>query len=180
MAEHDIEELEESADPGEERASMGPLIVGGLLFATLAGFVVWLLAGSDSPDLAYSRNVQEVMAEPAAFRGQSLRVEGDLRRHSICFREDPCEWRFVLQGDGYEMPVRFPECVVPDTFRDMPGVSVTVQGQLDQSGFVAREVVAKCPSRYDEKTHQMGDEEPAKRADDAAEAIAGTAVPNPC
>jgi len=56
--------------------------------------------------------------------------------------------------NGVEMPVRFAQCVVPDTFRDMPGmdVGVTVEGELQTDGnFEASNVLAKCPSKYEMK-----------------------------
>ncbi len=52
------------------------------------------------------------------------------------------------------MPVRFAECVVPDTFRDEPGadVGVTVEGELQADNtFEATSVLAKCPSKYETK-----------------------------
>ena len=48
------------------------------------------------------------------------------------------------------MPVTFPQCVVPDTFRDGFGIQVTVQGKLNGSGdFLATEVIPRCPSKYE-------------------------------
>ena len=145
------EELQPPTDP-EERAAVGPLLLGGGFFLALAGGVGWLLLGSDSSDVfTYSKFVDEVMDAPGDFAGRDLRVEGDLRSGSLCFQPEPCEWRFVLEKDGRTMPVRFAQCVVPDTFRDMPGVVVTVQGQLGEDGrFEATQVVPRCPSKYEE------------------------------
>jgi cytochrome c-type biogenesis protein CcmE len=121
----------------------------GLVFVALVGVATWLLTGSDNP-FVYSKLVDEVMREPAIFEGRPLRVEGELRQGSIQFREDPCEWRFVLQKQGKEMPVRFPQCVVPDTFRDGTGIQVTVQGELGGDGvFLANQVIPRCPSKYE-------------------------------
>ena len=78
------------------------------------------------------------MNEPDSFEGRHLRVEGELRQGSIQFREEPCEWRFVLHKEDKEMPVRFPQCVVPDTFRDGMGIQVTVQGELGGDGRLPR------------------------------------------
>ena len=55
------------------------------------------------------------------------------------------------------MPVRFAQCVVPDTFRDVPGmdVGVTVEGTLlADNSFEATTVLAKCPSKYEMKERQ--------------------------
>lgn len=134
--------------PTGKRGMSGAVKVG-LVFVVLVGTAAWLLSGSDSP-FVYSKLVNEVMSEPKAFEGRRLRVEGELRQGSIQFREDPCEWRFVLQKDDTEMPVRFPQCVVPDTFRDGMGIQVTVQGELGDDGvFLANQVIPRCPSKYE-------------------------------
>ena len=118
----------------------------------LVGAVGYLIFGSSASDaFVYSKLVNEVMAKPADFKGRELRVEGDLKSGSIKFREDPCEWRFVVQKAGLEMPVEFPQCVVPDTFRDGMGISVVVQGKLNPTGdgFLANQVIPRCPSKYE-------------------------------
>jgi len=54
--------------------------------------------------------------------------------------------------------VRYARCVIPDTFRDVPqgGVTVTIEGALSANGdFEATQVMAKCASKYDPKTHEM-------------------------
>ena len=133
----------------------------GLVFVVLVGASLWLLSGSDNP-FVYSKLVHEVMTEPDSFEGRLLRVEGELRQGSIQFREDPCEWRFVLQQEGKEMPVRFPQCVVPDTFRDGKGLKVTVQGELNDEGvFLANQVIPRCPSKYEmQERMEAGEEMP--------------------
>lgn len=135
----------------------------GSVLTVLAVGVAWLLMGSGANDaFVYSKLVHEVMADPTDFVGREIRVEGDLRQGSVRFREDPCEWRFVLEKESSEMPVRFPQCVVPDTFRDDYGIAVTVQGQLGQDGtFVANQVVPRCPSKYEmEERLEAGEDAP--------------------
>jgi cytochrome c-type biogenesis protein CcmE len=96
-----------------------------------------------------------LLTRPDDFRGRELRVEGDLKPKSIAFREDPCEYRFVLSKEGKEMPVRFPQCIVPDTFKDGVGLQVAVQGKLTTDGyFLANKVIAKCPSKYEMQERQ--------------------------
>ena len=123
----------------------------GIVLTLLVGGVVALLLTSDAGDaFVYSKPVHEVMADPSAFEGRELRVEGDLRRGSVRFREEPCEWQFVLEKEGQAMEVSFPQCVVPDTFRDDFGITVTVQGQIQGDGrFLANQVVPRCPSKYE-------------------------------
>lgn len=140
---------------------LGPVVKIAVIVTLLGGAVAFLLFGSSASDaFVYSKLVHEVMADPVAFKGRELRVEGQLKQGSVQFREEPCEWRFVIEKQGKEMPVQFPQCVVPDTFRDGMGISVTVQGKLasDGAGFVANQVVPRCPSKYEMKQRQKGGE----------------------
>jgi len=138
------------ADAGDPEGSIAWVKIA-VVMGLLGGAVAFLLLGTDGGDaFVYSKLVHEVMADPDAFRGRELRVEGDLRQGSVQFREDPCEWRFVLEKEGQEMPVAFPQCVVPDTFRDTFGIQVTVQGRLEDDGtFLANQVIPRCPSKYE-------------------------------
>ncbi|MGB8332129.1 MAG: cytochrome c maturation protein CcmE [Polyangiales bacterium] len=154
---------QDSASPMEAapRRGIPGVVKVGIVFVILVGAAGWLLSGSDNP-FVYSKLVHEVMSSPGSFEGRRLRVEGELRQGSIQFREDPCEWRFVLQQEGKEMPVRFPQCVVPDTFRDGMGIQVTVQGELGGDGvFLANQVIPRCPSKYEmQQRMEAGEEMP--------------------
>lgn len=122
-----------------------------LVLTLFAGGIVAVVLTTGAGDaMTYSKLVDEVVADPSAFEGRQLRVEGKLQPGSIRFREEPCEWRFVIERNGRSLPVRFPECVVPDTFRDGFGIDVTVRGELDgRGGFLADEVIPRCPSKYE-------------------------------
>jgi cytochrome c-type biogenesis protein CcmE len=135
----------------EPKKGLSAAVKIGIIIALLGGAVALLLVGSSASDaFVYSKLVDEVMNKPDQFAGRELRVEGQLKVGSIKFREDPCEWRFVIEKAGREMPVEFPQCVVPDTFRDGMGISVTVQGKLNgEGGFLANQVVPRCPSKYE-------------------------------
>jgi cytochrome c-type biogenesis protein CcmE len=159
MSEHESRpiaaiELPTAAQSGtadDERGGLSPVVKVAIVFTMLGGALALLLFGSQASDaLVYSKLVDEVLTKPGDFRGRELRVEGDLKQGSIKFREDPCEYRFVLGKPGKEMPVRFPQCIVPDTFKDGVGLKVTVQGKLTNDGyFLANQVIAKCPSKYE-------------------------------
>lgn len=130
---------------------MSPTLKIALVLSLFAGGVVVLLLKSGAGDaMTYSKLVDEVVTHPDRYADRQLRVEGQLEQGSIRFREEPCEWRFVIEKNGRSMPVRFPECVVPDTFRDGFGISVTVQGHLQEDHtFLANEVIPRCPSKYE-------------------------------
>ncbi len=147
------------AEEIDDRRGVPAWLKAGIVFGLLTAGVAFLLFGSSetSDAFAYSKLVDEVMADPAAFTDRELRVEGELKPGSILFREEPsCEWRFVLRKSGREMAVRFPQCVVPDTFRDGMGISVTVQGRIDTEGsFLANQVIPRCPSKYEMQQMQQ-------------------------
>ncbi len=138
-----------AAEDEESRGVPGWALAAGVLGVTGA-LVATLMLTMDDNDVAYSKLVDQVVDDPTSFKDRELRVEGELREGSITFRRKPCEWRFVLEKNGKEMPVQFPQCVVPDTFRDGQGISVTVQGKIDPRGtFHAVHVVPRCPSKYE-------------------------------
>jgi cytochrome c-type biogenesis protein CcmE len=143
----------DSTDGAEPSRRFSPSIKIGLVVALLGGAVAALLSTSASDAFVYSKLVNEVMASPGEFAGRELRVEGMLKPGSHKFREEPCEHRFVIEKQGKELPVAFPQCVVPDTFRDGMGISVVVQGKLTPGGesFLANQVIPRCPSKYEMK-----------------------------
>jgi cytochrome c-type biogenesis protein CcmE len=151
-------------DPrAHKREGLSPLVKIAVVFVVLGGALSLLMFGSGASDaLVYSKLVHEVLNKPDEFRGRELRVEGDLKQGSIQFREQPCEYRFVIGKQGQEMPVRFPQCIVPDTFKDGLGLQVTVQGKLTGEGyFLANKVIAKCPSKYEmQERKQRGEKMP--------------------
>ena len=98
--------------------------------------------------------VDRLVAAKGSLGQRRVRVEGNLVHGSLEKRDQPCEYRFRLAKGGEEVAVRYPQCVVPDTFRDVPGmdVGVTVEGKLGSDGaFDATQVLAKCPSKYEMK-----------------------------
>lgn len=124
-----------------------------LLVALLAmGAGIVALVMSFSGAAVYAKSVDQVLTEGSQLQGRRLRVEGKLVHGSLLRRDTPCEYRFQMEGGGAVMPVRYAQCVVPDTFRDVPGMDldVTVEGTIASDGsFEATQVLAKCPSKYE-------------------------------
>jgi cytochrome c-type biogenesis protein CcmE len=122
-----------------------PLVMVG---AAIIGLV---LSGMEDNGI-YSKPVDQLVKEKAKFAGRPVRAEGTLVHGTLVKRDSPCEYKFTIESQGTEVPVSFKQCVVPDTFRDVPDmpVSVTVEGQLlADNHFEATKVVAKCPSKYE-------------------------------
>ena len=129
------------------------LVVGGGLVALVFSF---------KEAAVYAKNVDQLMSEKARLAGRPVRVEGDLVKGSLVHQDSPCEYRFRMTSGSVQLPVRYGQCVVPDTFRDMPDmdVKVTVEGKLDNAGnFEATQVMAKCPSKYEMREKKQNGEQ---------------------
>lgn len=141
--------------PSRPRARNLGLLAG--LLVMVAGVVTMVLFGFKEAAI-YATPVDQLLASQAKFVGRKVRVEGELVAGTLVKRDQPCEYRFTIHGPSSTLPVRYAQCVIPDTFRDMPGggVQVTIEGTLAQdASFDATLVMAKCTSKYDPKTHEM-------------------------
>ncbi|HQY60114.1 MAG: cytochrome c maturation protein CcmE [Myxococcales bacterium] len=140
----------------------GLLIVIPLVMAA-AAVVGLVFTGMEGKGI-YSKPVDELVKAKGAFKGRAVRAEGNLVHGTLQKREQPCEYRFTIEKNGVQVPVRFAQCVVPDTFRDVPDmdVAVTVEGELlADNSFEATSVLAKCPSKYEMKDRaQKGERMP--------------------
>ena len=132
------------------RRNLGLLLALGVAASLLAALVFT----SFNDAAVYSKSVDQLVASRDKLVGRSVRVDGILVHGSLLRRDYPCEYRFKLIKNGAVLEVRFPQCIVPDTFRDRPEaeVGVTVEGKLSEEGtFEASQIMAKCPSKYEEK-----------------------------
>lgn len=112
----------------------------------------------------YSKGVDELLRERTRLESRTVRVLGMLVSGTLARRSDPCEYRFKMQKNDTELTVYYPQCVVPDTFRDVSGVKVevTAEGQLQPDGtFKASQIMAKCPSKYEMRGKSNQGETPA-------------------
>jgi cytochrome c-type biogenesis protein CcmE len=135
----------------------------GLLAALLVmvGGILILVFTSFEDAAVYAKSVDKVLNDKEQLAGRNLRIQGTLISGTLKRRDEPCEYRFSITDQGGKtLPVRYAQCIVPDTFQDMKGmkVPVTVEGQMNPAGhFEASTVMAKCPSRHDmEKDAQAG------------------------
>jgi cytochrome c-type biogenesis protein CcmE len=144
------------APPRAERPKRNLALLVTLL--VMVGAVVALFMVGFKEAAIYAVPVADLVNGKAKLAGRKVRVEGELVPGTLVKRDSPCEYRFTMQGGGKELPVRYAQCVIPDTFRDVPsgGVQVTVEGALAPGGdFDASLVMAKCTSKYDPNTHEM-------------------------
>src|SRR5687768_9582835 len=117
--------------------------LSSLVLATAFGVLLYTSLGES---LQYYKYVDEVMVEPAAWHGKNLQVHGIVVPDSIAMKPNTMEWRFDIQRNGKVLRAYY-NGIVPDTFKADSEVVLT--GTMDDKGFHATEMTAKCPSKYD-------------------------------
>ena len=155
------------ADDLDEEATGGRRGNVGLLIAlvVMGAAVLLLVMGQDSQDLKYAKSVEEVFQQGDSLKDKTVKVQGALVPGSLLKRDDPCEYRFKIHEKGKPesepLSVRYEQCIVPDTFRDVKGmeVEVTVHGRLAGDYIAANQIEAKCPSRYEMQQRQAAGED---------------------
>jgi len=146
--------VERPKAPAQGQSRKNLALLAALL--VMGGGILTLVMTSFDDAAIYSKDVSQLLSEKDKLAGRNVRLQGTLVKGSLKRRDQPCEYRFDLKDlkkPGSEtVAVRYPQCVVPDTFRDVPGmdVEVTAQGTVDPAGhFEASQIIAKCPSKYE-------------------------------
>jgi cytochrome c-type biogenesis protein CcmE len=146
--------------------AIGALLVGGLL-----GWYGYTNVADES--FTYYQTLEEFNAASASVSGQGLRVHGYVATASIERNLAEKQVRFVVQNDpphaaptgsgsDAELAVLYRSLETPDLFKD--GAEVVVEGRLQGRGgdavFVADNVMAKCPSKFQAVALAEADGEP--------------------
>lgn len=116
----------------------------GWILAALAvvGAIVYLVQVAASGSTEYYKTVAEVRSGHVRGEVRMLGVVGPEVQRS----DGGLQLRFTASQDGASIPVLY-RGPVPDIFQ--PGISVVVDGQVNSDGvFVARQLLTKCPSRF--------------------------------
>jgi len=132
----------------------------GVTIAVLVGSLGALLWTSVRDGAEYFKHVDEVMVQPKQWEGRNLQLHGYVVPGSIQRKTNTLEYRFKVQNN----PARSPDPghvveayytgVVPDTFKGE--AEVVMSGRLDDDSFHAKNVTAKCPSKYEAQDSEAG------------------------
>lgn len=120
------------------------LIGAGILFVVIIGLIGFGLTQTGQ----WSVNLAQLKDKGSAAVGQGVRVSGQLEANSIQKNVASNQIAFVLTDGTNHLPVSY-NGVVPDTFDR--AVEVVAEGKLNPDGsFTASNLLAKCPSKYDD------------------------------
>ena len=120
-----------------------------VLVSALGGLMWYSL----QQDTAYYKHVDEVMASPAQWQGKSLQLHGFVVKDTWKRKGDTLEYIFDVENKGKVVSVSYTG-VLPDTFKDE--AEVVLKGKLtghDHFAVDPNGVMAKCPSKYEEKAN---------------------------
>jgi len=120
--------------------------VTGVVLAASLGFMLYTTMGES---MQYYKFVDEVMASPQSWQGKTLQVHGYVVTESIERKRDVLEYKFNVQRNGQVLTAYY-NGIAPDPFFK-PGAEVIMTGHLTDKGFIATEMTAKCPSKYEEQ-----------------------------
>lgn len=113
--------------------------IGGLLWYSL------------QQDTAYYKHVDEVMVSPDQWKGKALQLHGFVVKGSWEQRKNSLDYQFKVENKGKVVRASYTG-VLPDTFKDE--AEVVLKGRLltdDHFAVDPNGVMAKCPSKYEEK-----------------------------
>lgn len=120
------------------------LVGAGVILVVIVGLIGFGLTQTGQ----WSVNLAELKAKGTNAIGQGARVSGQLEANSIQKDVKQNKIAFVLTDGTNRLPVSY-NGVVPDTFDR--AVEVVAEGKLNSDGsFTATNVLAKCPSKYDD------------------------------
>ncbi len=129
-------------------------LLAGLL--AIGGGVLLLVFNSGDDAVAYAYQVDELKEQAAELGERQVRVQGVLVSGTLDKQDEPCLFSFLMHKAGAKgsepLKVEYPQCIVPDTFRDVKGVDVevTAEGRMSPDGYLlATKIFAKCPSKYE-------------------------------
>ncbi len=113
------------------------------LFVILGAFS-YLVWASFSASFQYALTPTELIAKQGEYAGKSAKVSGIVEEGSIVFSGG--EYRFNITDGSNKIAVHYNKGTVPNMFRE--GGDVVVGGTFSNGVFEAREVLAKCASKY--------------------------------
>lgn len=121
-------------------------VIAGVVLLVAVGYLIF---NSVSTSAEYYLTVGELKAKAPAVYSQNVRVAGIVDGASIVKDARAGTLQFTAEDSSGKLPVLYAGGAVPDIFG--PGVQVVVEGKYGADGtFQANNLLAQCPSRYED------------------------------
>ena len=133
------------AQPSRHGKGVGVWFVVGLLATAAAVFYI-ILDGADDAVFAYT--VEQAVEKKSELVGKTFKVSGKVVPGSIKNVPGTLDTTFqIVHGEG-TMTIKYDQAL-PDTFQD--NAQVIAEGEMNSDHLMARQIIAKCPSKYEEE-----------------------------
>ena len=120
--------------------------IAGVVLLAAVGYLIF---NSVSTSAEYYLTVSELKAKAPAVYSQNVRVAGIVEADSIVKDARAGTVKFTAEDASGKLPVLYSGGAVPDIFG--PGIQVVVEGKYAPDGtFQANNLLAQCPSRYED------------------------------
>ena len=120
-------------------------LIGAIAIFGVIGYLIFFGLSQTSQ---WAMTLTELNSKGNSAIGQGVRVTGQLQANSVEKDVKANKIAFVLTDGVHQLPVSY-NGVVPDTFDR--AVEVVAEGKMNPDGsFTATNLLAKCPSKYDE------------------------------
>ena len=135
---------------------MRPRLIKAIVsFVAVGGGIGYLLWSTSGNAFEYYKHVDEVASKRDEWQGKPLQLHGYVVPGSIKKRFDRdsghLEYKFEQINCGQKVNVEYAG-TIPDTFKD--GAEVVTKGKFQGDTFHSTEVMAKCPSKYEQAAAQ--------------------------
>lgn len=127
------------------RAVRWSFVIAGLL---IAGAVLYLVLANTRASAEYYMTMGE-LRQCTTCSSQTVRVAGQVATGTIQRDNKTQVLRFTMTDGKLSMPVVYGG-IVPDAFK--PGLTVVVEGHIQDGTFQAKTLLAKCPSKFQSAT----------------------------
>jgi cytochrome c-type biogenesis protein CcmE len=138
-----MEQLSPTAAPDRRRAKF--VIGAGVVAVTIVVLIAWAMARPGST--AFYMTPTELASEPLSAT-EDYRVNGEVIEGTV--QKDGLTTAFAITDGKTNIDV-VTDAPLPDAFYSKDEVEVVALGRYDGSTFDAREVLAKCPSKFKAK-----------------------------
>ncbi len=122
-------------------------MAGGAILSLAASFIIRHV-GASCP--AYAIELDDLVTGRLGAVVGPVRVTGNLLGETLVRESSPCGFRFSLEQNGFRVPVRLTQCLLPDplegALRIGGSIPVTVEGSLGANGFDASALVPRLPN----------------------------------
>lgn len=141
----DVADPVETLRPKRRRTFRWSFIVAGVL---IAGAVLYLVLANTRSSAEYYMTMSELQQCTTCVT-QTVRVAGQVEASSIQRNARTQELRFTMTDGKLALPVIY-NGIVPDAFN--AGLTVVVEGHMEQGVFQAKNLLVKCPSKFQSAT----------------------------